>query len=878
MSPRSMFFDRVYRALLRACPPQFAPPVDDMLASAHESISLASTRTGAPGRLVARLRALIDLSRFVADARRDSRGPRRRPIMHVREIRQALRLVRQQPAFSAAVILMLALGIGATTAIVTVIRGVLLQPLALREPDRIVEVYSAFPQRGIDRMVFAEGNTWDIRDQNTVFSQVGISHGVAYSLTGGGDAERVGGQLVSAGFFEAMGITPLAGRVFQPGDDDPGAPDLRVVLSEPLWVRRYGRAPDIIGRSITLDGRPYEVIGVVPQEPATQGGENIYVPFIRRAKTDRGSWEYTVVGRLKPGVTLAAAEADLTRVAGFLRAYKENEGIEVRLSPSSDWMAGPDLRRALWLMLGAVGLLLVIASVNVTNLLLVRAAGRTRERALRTALGAGRSDLIREGLTESSVLSAIGGAAGVFVALGLIAVFKQWDPGGIPRLATIRIDAAVLAVTAGVTMLVGILTGLLPAWRSPLLQIVTALRDGQRGLTGDRRQDRARTAFVAIEVALSVLLLVGAGLLTRSLINVLTADRGFATERRLSAEVTMPGAYPEKTREQIAERILARVAAIPDVASVGSVSGRMLVGGGTGMQFAAADRPIESTAVPWATWRLITKDYFRAVGLTLKRGRGFTEQDIIAKPWRVVISESLARRIWGDENPVGKTAILWRGQGQRQGEVIGVVSDMREHRLDDMPTLSVYMPAYGGPLAGTTLGLVIEAKGDPEALKPTLLAAVREIDPLLPVSRMRSLEEMVSRSVATRRFTMLLIATFATLAFALALAGVAGVLLDTMAKRTAEMGLRLALGAEPRALMRRALGQGLLPVVIGLAAGTGIAFWLSGVTTSLLYGVTATDPLTYATVVGGLLVAAALACYGPARRALRIDPAMALRE
>ena len=799
--------------------------------------------------------------------------------MHFREVRQALRLVRQQPVFSAAVILMLALGIGATTAIFTVVRGVLLRPLALNDPDRIVEVYAAIPHRGIDRMVFAEGNTWDIRDWNTVFSHVGISHGVAYSITGGGEPDRVGGSFVNAGFFDAMGIVPIAGRVFQPGDDEPGASAERVVISEPFWVSRFARSPNIVGQSIMLDGRSYEVIGVVAQESATQNGDNIYVPFIRRPNPNRGSWEYTVVGRLKPGVTMAAVETDLKRVAGLLHAHKENEGMEVRVLPSSEWVASPELRQALWLMLGAVGLLLLIGCVNVANLLLVRAASRTRERAVRTALGAGRGDLIREGLTESLVLAAIGGGVGVFVSMGLLAAFKSWDPGGvIPRLSEVRMDPIVWSVAAALSLAVGVITGLVPAWRSTLLQIVPALRDGQRGLIGDRQHDRTRATFVVVEVALSVLLLVGAGLLTRSLINVLTADRGFATERRITAEITMPGASKPEIREQMAERILASVAALPDVVSVGSVSGRMLVGGGTGMQFAGADRPIESSAVPWATWRNVTKDYFRAIGLRLMRGRGFTEQDLIGNPWRVVISDSLARRIWGDENPVGKTAILWKGQGERRGEVIGVVSDMREHRLDDMPTMTVYIPAYGGTLARTTLSLVIETKGDPRAVVPGLRAAVTAIDPLLPVSRIRSLEEMVSRSVASRRFTMLLIAAFATLASVLALAGVAGVLLYTMAKRTGEMGLRLALGAEPGALMRRALAQGLRPVVIGLVAGTAAAFWLSQVTASLLYGVTATDPVTFITAVGGLLLAAALACYGPARRALRIDPAAALRE
>ncbi len=878
MSVRATWFDRLYRALLGACPPQFAPSADEMLEAAQQSIALASSQTGAPGRAVARLRALADLTQFVVTARRESRNPFRRPPMHLREVRQALRLVRQQPGFSAAVILMLALGIGATTAIFTVVYGVMLRPLALRDPGAIVEVYSSLPARNIDRMSFAEGNTWDIRDLNGVFSSVGIYHAAAYSLTGGGQPERVGGSLVNVGFFDALGITPIVGRVFQPGEDDPGAPAEKVVLTEPLWTRRYARSPGIVGQTITLDGRPYEVLGVVTFEPAIQTGDDVYVPFIRRANADRGSWEYQMAGRLKPGVTTEAAAADLKRVAGLLRAHKENAGIELHAAPSSDWLASPDLRRALWLMLGAVGLLLVIATVNVANLLLVRAASRTRERALRTALGAGRGDLIREGLTESIVLAALGGVAGAIVASGLIAAFKTWDPGGIPRLVTVQMGPAVWVVAAGVTLLVGVLTGLVPALRSPLTHIVPALRDGQRGQLGDRRHDRTRAAFVIVEVAVSVLLLVGAGLLTRSLVNVLTEDRGFATERRLSAEITMPGAYPETAREQIAERILARVAALPDVVSVGSVSGRRLVGGGTGMGFAGADRAIEPAAVPWATWRIVTKDYFRAIGLTLKRGRGFTEQDIVGKPWRVVISESLGRRIWGDENPVGRTARLWTGQNELKGEVIGVVSDMREHRLDGEPTLSVYLPAYGGPLARTTLQLVIETRGDPDALKPTLIAAVAEIDPLLPVSRTRSVAEMVSRSVATRRFTMMLIATFAFLAFILALAGVAGVLLYTMAKRTAELGLRLALGAEPRALMRRSLAQGLRPVAIGLIAGTAIAYWLSKLTTSLLYGVTATDPLTYVAVAGGLFLAAALACYGPARRALRIDPAIALRE
>jgi predicted permease len=879
----------LYRALLRAVPADVREGHgEEMLAIARYCIEIQAARHGRFGRVAGEMRALADLALFAVDARRDARRRRswmpptvqpapRRPIVMMRDVRSALRRMRAQPLFVATVVLMLALGIGSTAAIFSVVNGVLLTPLNIPQPDRILEVWGTLPSRSIDQMSWSEANTWDLLDLNHSFSEFGSEHPATFSLTSGGDPERVQGSRVSVGFLRTLGVTPVAGRFFDKGDDDAGAPAERVVLSERLWTRRFNRDPRIVNSSIILDGKPYVVIGIAPDGPVWLGSRDAFVPFQRRANADRGSWEYSTIGRLKPGVSAASAQADLAAAMKTLNHYKDNDGIAITVNNTDGWMASPDLRRTLWIMLGAVFLLLVIASVNVTNLLFVRASALARERAVRTALGASRGDLIRENLTESVCLSLLGGLVGWGIAAGMLAAFKAQDPGGIPRLAEVTLDRAVLLFTLAVSFLVGALTGFVPSMRVPFSNLVTALREGQRGSVGDRRQERTRSAFVALEVAVSVLLLVCAALMVRSLHNVLTADRGFATENRLTAEISIPGAYPPERRGTLAKEILDRVGAMPEVESVAAVSGAMLVGGGTGMSFAAANATGTGDQAPWATWRLITKDYFPTIGLKLLAGRGFVETDKIGKPWRVVISERLAKRIWPGENPVGKMATLWKGQSNDNAEVIGVVSDMREHRLDDDPTLTVYMPMYDGPLANTTLRLVMHTRGKPDVAAPALRAAVRSIDASLPVSRVRSVETLVASSVSTRRFTMTLLATFAGFAALLALAGVAGVLMYSMSRRRGEMGLRLALGAQHNQLLALAMRVGLLPVVIGLVAGIGIAAWISGVMASLLYGVKPSDPLTYVGVGAILMAAAALACYLPARLVTRVDPASVMR-
>jgi predicted permease len=438
---------------------------------------------------------------------------------------------------------MLALGIGATTAIFSVVYGVLLKPLPFPQPDRIVQVWGAMPERGLGTMSLTEANFWDMRDMNRAFEELGALHGASFSLTGFDAPERVTGAQVSVGFFRTLGVRPIAGRLFEPGDDEPGAVAERVLLSHGFWARRFAADTTIVGRTITMDGRSYAVAGILPAGAPWLDNADVFVPFIRRPDADRGSWEYTGIGRLKPGVTFEAGLADLQRVARELEArYPANKGLGATMAPSRVWIASDDLRRTLWILLGAVGLLLAIACVNVTNLLLARASARVREGAIRTALGAGRSDLVRERLTESLLLSFAGAVLGLLFAAGILRMLISVGPAGIPRLNEVALNGWVFAFAAATAMLVGVVTGLVPALQAPLADIVQALRHGQRGARGDRRHDRLRAVFVAAEVALSLMLLVGAGLLVRSLAQVLTVEAS-----RPNGDCSSPSASPART-------------------------------------------------------------------------------------------------------------------------------------------------------------------------------------------------------------------------------------------------------------------------------------------------------------------------------------------
>ena len=801
---------------------------------------------------------------------------RRKPPVMFQDLRLALRHLRRRPFFAAGTIGMLALGIGATTAIFSVVSGVLLRALPFPNPDQIVQLWGAFPSRNIDRVTWSEANVWDVQDLNRSFAAFGSFHGASFTLTGGGDPERVSGARVSVGFFQALSPRPVLGRLFEAGEDDLGAPGDLVILSHRFWTRRFGADPAIVGRTIALNGRGHTVVGVLPAGLVGLATGDAFVPLVRRANANRGSWEYSAVGRLKDGVTIDAAIADLQRVTRELEARhpQDNRGLTAVAGSARAWAASDALTRTLWILLGATTLLLVVACVNVANLLLTHASSRARETAVRAALGARRIDLVRERLTESVVFSAGGALVGWFVAWSMVETFKTLDPGGIPRLADVALDAWTLAFTVAVAAIVALVTGIVPALRAPIADVVTPLRQSQRGAVGSRHDERIRGVLVAVEVALSLTMLVGAGLLVRSLLQVMSTDRGFQTDDRLLATVSIPASYPVARRTEIVESILARVQALPQVVSGATVSGRPLSGGSTGMAIAAADAP--DAAAPWASWRIVTKDYFKAMGLPLVGGREFTEHDIIEKPWRVIVSRRLADELWPGRNPVGQTARLWKGQGDMPAEVIGVVGNMRERGLEQEPTFAVYLPAYGA-MGVTSLQLVLHTRGAPEAVMPMLQGLVRGVDANLPVSDVRTLEDVVNRSVATRRFTMLLLSVFAGLAAVLAAAGVYGVLAYTVARRTAEIGVRLALGASPGHVLRRVFSAGMYPVAAGLVLGAAAAFWLSRFMATLLFEIEPNDPATYAVVTAALAIVAAFACYIPARRVLKVDPAIALR-
>jgi putative ABC transport system permease protein len=794
-----------------------------------------------------------------------------------RDVRHAYRTFSKNAGLTLVVLLTLSVGIGSTIAVFSVVYGVLLKPLPFPEPHRLVQVWGSMPSRNLTALQFTEANFWDMRDLNRSFEEFGTMHGASFTLTGFDVPERLRGGLVSVGFFRALGAKPVVGRLFNPGEDDPGAVTDRVLLSHAFWMRRFGGDPTVVGRTLTLSGRPAEVIGVLPAGTPWLDAADVFTPFVRRLDADRASWEFNVIGRMKPGVTFDAARADLERVAKDLEArFPANKDLGVFLQPSSAWGAGDQLRRTLWILLGAVGFLLAIACINVTNLLLAHASFRRRESAMRIALGASRGALVRERITESLVLSFAGAGLGWLVAVALVRAFRSMEIAGIPRLSEVEVNGWVLAFGIGAALFVGLVTGIGPAWQSPFTGILAALQQGQRGSVGNRSQDRTRRVLVGVEVALSLVLLVGAGLLVRSLSRVLTVDRGFQTEGRLHATVSIPGTYSDERRTQIVTDILARLESRPELLAVSTVSGRPLAGGSTGMGIAAADIPLRDSDVPWASWRMITKDYFKSMGLTLIEGRSFAEQDIVGKPYRVIISKRLATQLWRDQNPVGRTAILWKGQTQREGEVIGVVSDMRERGLENDPTFAVYLPAYGS-LARTTLELVMHVRGTPEQFTPTLRSIVNGIDPTLPVSGVRTLEEIVHTSVGTRRFIMMLLITFAIMALLLALAGVYGIVQYSLARRTSEIGLRLALGARQGAVLRLVMRQGLQPIVVGMLVGLIGMFALSRLMRSLLFDIDAIDPLTYGAVVLLLTMVSMIACYVPARRALRVDPAVALR-
>jgi putative ABC transport system permease protein len=800
------------------------------------------------------------------------------------DLRYGARALRKSGLFAAAALVTLTLGIGANTAMFSVLYGVLLKPLPFPEPERLVQIWGSVPAKGWTRASLAHANFWDLRDQNRTFAAVGAITWTTttVTLTGRGDPEQLDAALVSAGFFGALSPTPALGRTFIGGEDEAGGDTRVAVLSHRLWMRRFGGDASIRGQTLRLDGTPFTVIGVLPPGAPWLDAGDIFLPLVHRPDAGRSSFELLAVGRLRKGVSIDAARADVSALARRLAAQypKTNQGLDFVIAPPTDWVANETQRRALWILLGAVGFLLLIACVNVVNLLLARATGRTREIALRAALGASRGRIVRQLLAESFLLGTLGATLGVLLAWWIVRALRTADVG-IARLAEIEVNAPVLAFTIAVMLAISFITGLLSALQMPYGELVPALRESERGVAGTPRQRRLRSALVAAEVALSFALLVGAGLLLRSFDAVMRVDRGFETARRIMVEVGLPAREGEsraaasaRTTQFISD-FLSRAKALPGVSSAAAVTGRPLSPGSTGLGIGAQGRPDREGEVPWATWRLITPDYFTVMGIPLLKGRAFTDHDRIGEPYKVVISERVARLLWPGEDPLGRQIVLWKGQSNSPGQVIGVVGDMRERGLADDPTLAVYFPYYGA--GWSPIQFVFHTSAAPAAFVPMLRSALAGIDRNVPLSNVQTLDEIVSESMASRRFTLMLLVAFAGLAFVLALGGIHGVLAYSVSKRTAEIGVRVALGASAGGVLRLIVAQGMRPVAIGILAGAVGALALSRLMTSLLFEVTPTDPVTYLAVAPLLVLAAGVACVVPARRALAVDVVAALR-
>jgi putative ABC transport system permease protein len=854
--------------------------LDEEIHAYRELLEDEEVRKGADST-TARRKALLELG-GAEQIKEEVRDIRRGAALDAigNELRQSLRGLRRNPSLTVLGTGMLALGMGASIVVFSIFQAALLKPLPFRDANRVVSISETRHERGIDVASFTEANFWDVRSYNRSFEEVGSYHYDEANLTGLRPAEKVTDIAVTSGFFRTLGVSPILGRDFSYDDDRGGFNNHVVIIGNLFWKNRFGSDPNILGKTLRLNDRAFTVIGVLPPgEPWID--EQLYVPFGYRPDADRASWEFQVIGRLKPGVPVEAAESDLARVAGTLAESfpKDDKGIGFVLRPSSTWVANDTTRRALWVLLGAVTFLLLIGCLNIANLLLARGTARQREIAVRMALGASRSRLVRFVMMESLLLNGFGGLAGLALAYAALHTIQSFEIPDIPRLADAGLNPWVLSFAALIALLTGVLSGVAPALQTPAAGIAAALRDGDRQ-TSSPGQGRLRAVLVTCEVALSFLLLIGAGLLIRSFTHLMSVDRGFHTENRLLFSVSFPGSYYEKSvGKQFLDRFFERLSADPQVIAAGVVNSRPVEGLNFGM---GIDTPESSAQPPWAGWRIVSPGYFGAVGLPLLHGRIFDESDkpVWIRPGeptyqrRVVISDRLARQIFPNEDAVGKHVVLWKSQGGHDAEIVGVVGDSRERGLAESAALTVYLPYGTSALASE---FVVHTRGNPLALVPTVRSLAASLDPNLPISDVRSFDQVIYRSLAPQRFNVVLLSVFSGLALLLATTGIYGVLSYSIGRRTSEIGLRVALGATRGDILGMTIRLGLRPALLGAAIGALGSWWLSRYLGRLLFGVKPFDAITYLAVTGLLLLTAVLACYIPGRRAMRIDPATALR-
>lgn len=794
----------------------------------------------------------------------------------IRDIRYGIRGLLKRPGFTMIAITALALGIGANTAIFSLVNAVLLQPLPFAEPDRLVWVWGNI-RNGGNRASVSPLDFLDFRQQNTTFEQFAASLQVSLNLTGSGEPERLSASAVTGNYFQALGAQPALGSTFVPENEKIGN-DQVAILSYEFWQRRFGGDAAIVNKAVVLDGKSVLVIGVMPKNFNFPRVSDLWVPLnfdVEPGMKQRKAHFLRPVGRLKQGATLAQAQADTDAIARRLEEqYPEsNTGWNLRLVPLREQLVG-NTRPTLFILFGAVGFVLLIACANVANLLLVRAAGRQKEIALRTALGAGRFRIVRQMITESVLLALVGGALGAMLAFWGVELLVKLSEGNIPPTANVRIDATVLGFTLLLSVLTGVLFGLAPALRTLRVNLSESLKEGSRTGADGGQRNRTRSVLVVLESAVAVVLLIGAGLLVRSLIQLQNVSPGFDPQNVLTMRVDLPRekySTPDKSGKFFSE-LESRIGSLPGVENVGFISELPLSGQPNDMPYTVEGRPPVSIDQAFDDdFRRVNTQYFHAMRIPLLRGRNFTDQEVRESAKVVIISDLLARRVFPDEEPLGKRLILV--MANQPYEIIGIVGDIRHRGLESTPSPAMYLPTNQTP--GTNV--VVRTQGDPANLAGAVRQEVRAIDPDQPVAAVRTMNDWMDMAVAGPRYRTALLALFAFVALVLASTGIYGVLSYSVSQRTHEIGVRMALGAKRSDVMRLVVRQGMTLVVIGVGLGVVGAIALTRVMSTLLFGVTARDPLTFAAVGALLIVVAFVACYLPARRATKVDPLVALR-
>jgi len=803
------------------------------------------------------------------------------------DLRYAARMLARNPGFTAVAVLALALGIGANTAIFSVIRAVLLRPLPYDDPDRLVAIWETNVQAGLLREATSLPNFNDWRDQSRSFEAVVASSNWTYTLIADGDPEQVTVCGVSQGFFSVLGVSPALGRGFL-AEDHGGpsgvGPNRVAVLSSAFWERRFGRDPGVLGRRVTLGDNVYTVIGVLPGayrhpdwQPRTKPPE-MWVPADLPGRHYRREDFLSVLARVKAGVSIRQARAEMEGIGQRLAQQYPgpNGAFQVETLPLTEALLG-HLQRPLWLLFASVGLLLLIACANVANLLLARSTERRKEFAVRAALGGRRTRLFRQLITESLLLSVVGGTLGVLLAVASLNSLAALGSASIPRSDQVRLNGWVFLFTFAASCLTGLVFGALPALQACRIDLNESLKATARSSAGGRGQNRLRSLLVASEVTLTLVLLIGAGLLMRSFWRVRNLDLGFQPSRVLTAEIVLPrpSALGDFTRTgNFLRELLERIESLPGAQTVGAIGTVPLSSTGphqAELEFGIEGRPGPPPGVVQdAVISVASPGYFRAMGIALRRGRLFDARDTREAPAVALINESLARRYFPNQDPIGR-----RLQAGGSVQIARVVANVRQLNLTTEPKPQIYLPH--AQCSWPSMTLVVRTAADPAAMAAALRHELRTMDKARPLSNIKTAGQIFSEAVAERRFSMLLLALFAALALSLAAIGLYGVIAYSVSQRTHEFGVRMALGAEPGDVLRLVLRQGLSMAFLGLAIGIAAALALTRLLGSLLYGVTATDPLTFSSVVVLLLAVALLASYLPARRAARTAPMVALK-